>query len=307
MNEYLATLPFDLYELHLFHFVAGTGSFTRAGQQAGLTQSAVTRQIRGMEHKLGMALFERTTRQVRMTAAGRSLLEKSRPILEATDRAVHSLQNEFNLVPKTLRVGVAKSIGLAYLPGFFFAFQRKYPAIQIQVVQPASREILAAVEAGELDAGLLCPPPRLARGLEITHRFADDFTLIVPPKLAFPEKIPRPSVAAVKKLLVDQRWLMIDRESNTGRQMRSWLERQDWRLEPAMELDSFDMIVNLVSLGLGVALVPHRVLPIYEQRRVVRRIPMPKRFRRELVVVVRKNRRPAEHLKAFVENILFVQ
>ena len=63
-----------------------------------------------------------------------------------------------------------------------------------------------------------------------------------------------------------------------------------WRIEPAMELDGFDVIVNLVSLGMGVSLVPHRVLPIYEQRRVVKRIPTRDRFARELVVVARKNR-----------------
>ncbi len=72
-----------------------------------------------------------------------------------------------------------------------------------------------------------------------------------------------------------------------------------------MELDSFDVIVNLVSLGMGVSLVPHRVLPIYEQRRVVKRIPARDRFARELVVVVRKNRQQPEHLAGFVENVLF--
>ena len=100
---------------------------------------------------------------------------------------------------------------------------------------------------------------------------------------------------------------MIDRHSNTGKQLRRWLERQSWRIEPAMELDSFDTIVNLVSMGLGVSLVPHRVLPLYEQRRAVKRIALIQRFRRELVVVVRKNRRPPAHLTAFVDNILFVQ
>ena len=78
-------------------------------------------------------------------------------------------------------------------------------------------------------------------------------------------------------------------------------------MEPAMELDGFDVIVNLVSLGLGVSFVPHRVLPIYEQRRIVRRIPLTQRFTRELVAVVRKNRQPLEHLSGFVDNILFNQ
>jgi len=305
VNEYLATVPFDLYELHLFHLVAETGSFTKAGQRAGLTQSAITRQIGGLEQRLGILLFERTTRQVSLTLAGRSMHEKSRPILDATSATLHHLQHEFNLVPKTLRVGVARSIGLAYLPGFFFAFQRKFPEVQIQVVQQTSREILDAVEAKELDAGLLCPPPRLAGGLQITHQFKDEFTFIAPPHFQLPENPTSASFKSLEKILAGQRWLMIDRAGNTGKQLRRWLEEQNWRVEPAMELDGFDMIVNLVSLGLGVSIVPHRVLPIYEQRRAVRRIPMTKRFSRDLVVVVRKNRQPPKHLTGFVENVLF--
>src|SRR5580698_7115169 len=99
-HDFLSTAPFDVYELHLFHLVAETGSFTKAGQQAGLTQSAVTRQISGMEHALGVALFERTTRRVRVTAAGAVLRERSRGILEATGEALRHLQEQFNLVPK---------------------------------------------------------------------------------------------------------------------------------------------------------------------------------------------------------------
>lgn len=303
MNDFLATVPFDLYELSLFQLVAETGSFTRAGQQAGITQSAITRQIRGIEDRLGVALFERTTRHVSLTVAGRLLHEKSGPILDATGAVLHQLQHEFHLVPRTLRVGVARSIGLAYLPGFFFAFQRKFPDVQLHVTQQTSREILAAVEAKELDAGLLCPPPRLPRALQITHQFADEFTLIAPPALALPAG--RANLQTLRKLLANERWLLIDREGNTGRQLHRWLRDQGWRIEPAMELDSFDVIVNLVSLGLGVSIVPHRVLPIYEQRRVVKRIPAKRRFVRELVVVVRKNRKQPEHLAGFVENVLF--
>ena len=305
MNEYLATVPFDLYELNLFQLVAETGSFTKAGQRAGLTQSAITRQIRGMEDRLGVALFERTTRQVGLTLAGRLLREKSGPILKATNDVLHELQHEFHLVPRTLRVGVARSIGLAYLPGFFFAFQKKYPDVQLQVVQQSSREILDALETRELDAGVLCPPSRVPRGLQITHRFADEFTFIAPPKFPLPRDSVRAGPKALHKLLAGQRWLMIDREGNTGRRLRRWLESRNWRIEPAMELDSFDMIVNLVSMGLGVSVVPHRVLPIYEQRRAVNRILAKERFMRELVVLVRKNRQQPEHLAGFIENVLF--
>ena len=70
MNEFLAKLPFDLYELSLFHTVVRQHSFTKAAELVGLTQSAMTRQIKGMEESLGVALLERTTRSVRVTAAG---------------------------------------------------------------------------------------------------------------------------------------------------------------------------------------------------------------------------------------------
>jgi DNA-binding transcriptional LysR family regulator len=304
-HEYLATVPFDLYELNLFHLVAKTGSFTKAGQQAGLTQSAITRQIRGMEKKLGVTLFERTTRQVHLTLAGEMLFEKSSAILQATNDVLHQLQHAFHLVPRTLRVGFARSIGLAYLPGYFFQFQRKHPEVQLNVAQKTSAEILRGLETRELDAGLLCPPKHLPRGLQITHRFRDEFTLIVPPSLELPESDSPIPLKRLKKLLAGQRWLALDRHGNTGQQLTQWLTKQDWKIEPAMELDSYDTIVNLVSLGLGVSLVPHRVLPIYQQRREVRRVLIKPTFERELAVVVRKSRKLPEPLDAFVENVLF--
>src|SRR4051812_32284498 len=106
-NAYLATTPFDLYQLYLFHLVANTSSFTKAAQKAGTTQSAITRQIRGMETALGVPHFERTTRHVALTTAGRLLLDKSATILDATGDLLKQLQQDFNLVPKTLRIGVA--------------------------------------------------------------------------------------------------------------------------------------------------------------------------------------------------------
>lgn len=109
----------------------------------------------------------------------------------------------------------------------------------------------------------------------------------------------------LKKPFANQRWLLIDREGFTGRGLDHWLRMQGWQIEPAMELDSFDVIVNLVSLGLGVSLVPHRVLALYGQRRAVQRITTRPRFSRDLAVVVRSNRVTPEPLRSFIENVLF--
>lgn len=302
-HEFLKTLPFDLYDLILFSLVAETGSFTRAGSKAQLTQSAMTRRMAAMENKLGIPLFERTTRRVRLTSAGRDLLTRVEPILARTIEITAAFATRHGLRPPELSIGVGRSIGLAHLPGFFFAFQKTSPEVLLNISQRDSQEILRGVEAGDFDAGLVCPPPSLPRGLVATHRFSDDFLIIVPPGFPRPDGPLSPKTAW--KLLRGERWLSIKQTSNTGQALNAWLKKQTWSISPSMELDSFDLIVNLVSLGMGVAMVPHRVLPIYERRKTVGRISLKPRFRRELAVVVRKERTKLFPLKDFIEQVLF--
>ena len=72
-----------------------------------------------------------------------------------------------------------------------------------------------------------------------------------------------------------------------------------------MQLDNFDLIINLVSLGMGVSFVPIRALALYNQRQKLLRIPFPARFTRDLVVVVRKHRKLPVHIEQFIGNVLF--
>lgn len=304
MNQFLSTVPFDLYELSLFHLVVKHRSFTRAAEIGGLTQSAITRQIQGIEHSLGIQLLERTTRTVRTTPAGEFLYGEAARLLGDVDQSLHHLAQEFAGARKEVRVAVSRTIGLAYLPGFFHANLRHLPQIGYRVTCQPSNEILAALEANEQDIGVLCPPKRLPKTLRVTHRFTDAFTMIVSTD-QFPETKKISRAAARAEWLKQQNWLLIDERSNTGQQLRSWMKRQGWRFEPTMQLDNFDLIINLVSLGMGVSFVPIRALALYNQRQKLRRVPLPTRFTRELVVVVRKHRKMPSHIEQFIANVLF--
>ncbi len=307
MHEILPPVPFDAYELHLFRLVAQNGSFTRAGRLAGLTQSAITRQIQGLESNLGVTLLDRTTRRVQPTAAGRFLLERSTRILGEMTHSARRLREEFAQAPKTVCVGVSRTVGLSYLPGFFVGYQRRFPQVQLKVSHQSSPQLLAMLEARELDAALLCPPERLAGNFHVAHRFADDFVLIVPADHALPSDDPAPRDPRDLPGLLgkDQRWLLPDADTNTGRRLRVWMEENGLRVRSAMELDSFDLIINLVGLGMGVALVPHRALPLYARQRKFRRVVLRPRFSRELVVLVHHELPPREHVRQFVESVLF--
>lgn len=196
-----------------------------------------------------------------------------------------------------------RATGLAYLPGLFHANLRRCPGVGYRVSYGASEDLLTKVEANELDLAVLCPPPRLPRTLLVTHRFADAFTLIAPTEHA--TAFARLSPSHRKRWLLEQDWLLLDEASNTGQRQRSWMKKQGWKIEPTMQLDSFDLIINLVALGMGIGLVPIRALALYGRKRTVRRLKLPKRFSRELVVVMRKPGKASHHLINFVGNVLF--
>jgi DNA-binding transcriptional LysR family regulator len=304
MHRFLSTVPFDLYELALFHLVVKHRSFTKAAEIAGLTQSAITRQMQGVENCLGIQLLERTTRNVSITPAGEFLFREAARLLGDVDQSLQHLAQEFAGARKQVRVDVSRTIGLAYLPGFFHANLRRLPQIGYRVTCQPSDEILAALEANDQDIGVLCPPARLPKTLRVTHRFADAFALVASSELS-PELQKLSKAKARIEWLTKQNWLLIEERSNTGQQLRAWMKRQGWRIEPTMQLDNFDLIINLVSLGMGISFVPIRALALYNQRQKLLRVQLPTRFTRELVVVVRKHRKMPAHIEQFNANVLF--
>jgi DNA-binding transcriptional LysR family regulator len=304
MHQFLSTVPFDLYELALFHLVVKHRGFTKAAEIAGLTQSAVTRQIQGLENSLGIQLLERTTRNIRVTPAGEFLYREAARLLGDVDQSLNHLAQEFANARKEIRVDVSRTIGLAYLPGFFHANLRRFPQVAYRVTCQPSDEILSGLEENAQDIGVLCPPLRLPKTLRVTHRFEDAFTLVASADLSSElEKLSKPKSRI--EWLTRQNWLLIEERSNTGRQLRSWMKRHGWRIDPTMQLDNFDLIINLVSLGMGISFVPLRALALYNQRQKLIRVPLGVRFTRELVVVVRKHRKMPVHIEQFIANVLF--
>jgi DNA-binding transcriptional LysR family regulator len=304
-NDFLATVPFDLYELSLFHLVVKHRSFTKAAEMAGLTQSAITRQMQGIEASLGIDLLERTTRSVHVTQAGEFLFRESAKLLGDVDQSLRRLKEDFGNARKEIRIGVSRSIGLAYLPGFFHANLRRNQAIRYHVTYQSSGEILSALEANELDLGVICAPTRLPRTVSITHRFTDSFALIAPRESAEPFLSASKSKAGRLAWLGKQSWLLLNESTNTGAALRRWMGRAGLKIEPTMELDSFDLIITLVALGMGVSFVPIRALALHGRKKSFTRLKLPDRFERELVVVTRRHRKKPDHLSAFVQNILF--
>lgn len=175
--------------------------------------------------------------------------------------------------------------------------------MQIRANHQSSAFILAAVEGGELDIGLVAAPPILPSGVVVARKFTDEFVGIAPPNFDAPLKPIAP--AELNELFAGKKWLLISDETVTGKRLRAWLLREGVRTDVTMDSDSFDLIVNLVSLGFGVSVVPHRVLALHPQTRPVRRIVVKPKFTRELIVVIRQQQSTPQALSDLVESILF--
>lgn len=304
-HEYLATRPVDLYSMHLFELVAVEGSFTRAAGIAGVSQSAVTRQIQGMENRLGVTLLERTTRKVTLTDAGHALLAEARQLNGSLEASLRRFKEEHVDATRTVRVGFSRSVGLASLPGFLLPFHRKSPDVRLKISHDAGVVLLVALLDHRLDIAILTAPEKINPALQVQHSFADEFELIVGAQAKLPAGTPPWPAAELQAWLDRQTWMHLSQQSHTGQKLAGWLKEQHYPHTPAMELDNFEILIQLVAMGLGASWVPRRALAAYPRKKAIQRVPLPVRFERQIVMVTRRSHTLPKHIQDLIDGVLF--
>jgi DNA-binding transcriptional LysR family regulator len=148
----------ELRHLRYFVAVAEELSFRGAAERLHMAQPPLSAQIKALEQELRARLFERTTRSVRLTHAGRVFLEEARTVLQASVQAEQRVRDAEHGLAGTLRVGVIAPMANAWLAGNLRRFRQRFPGVQISLYDLTSTEQLRRLHAHELDAGLLRPP-----------------------------------------------------------------------------------------------------------------------------------------------------
>lgn len=145
----MVNIDLDIDMLRCFVEVAGTGSFTKAGTNIGLTQSGVSVKIRRLEERLDTQVFNRTSKSLSLTHEGELLLDYAGHILSVHDEAVSRLTK-----PKAsgrLRVGMIDYFLPELLPGLLTKFRKQYPNIHLEVQTGFGIQLIPQYEKGELD------------------------------------------------------------------------------------------------------------------------------------------------------------
>src|SRR5438477_699689 len=144
----------DLKRLRVLREVAQHGSFSAAGEALGYTQSAVSQQIAALEREAGSTLVERNARGVRLTDAGRALVEHSDGILARLAAAEEELEAIAGLRGGRLRLASFPTAGATLMPLAIAGFSRSHPGVELSLIEAEPEDSLPALRGGELDVAL---------------------------------------------------------------------------------------------------------------------------------------------------------
>ncbi|MFZ2870466.1 LysR family transcriptional regulator [Zavarzinia sp.] len=244
----------ELRQLQHFVAVAEEEQFTRAARRVNIVQSALSTSIRQLEVELGAPLFIRSTRQVRLTAAGRVLLDKARAVIEAARDAREAVAAVQGLRQGTLSIGSVQALpAFLDLPSLLARFHRLHPGIEVRLCQGDAGHLIDKIRDDRLDLAILplCdPPPDIATRLIA----CEDLVLATAPghPLAGREALPLEALRGQPFVDFAPAWgtrRLIDRSFADAGQER----------HIAFEVSDLETLLELVARGLGVALIPEAI------------------------------------------------
>jgi DNA-binding transcriptional LysR family regulator len=190
--------------LRVLREVARRGSFSAAAEALHLTQPAVSRHVAKLEGETGMRLVDRLPGRLRLTDAGRALVEHAETVMAALSAAERSLDALRGGEAGTLRIASFPSAAVSLVAGALRAFHRAHPNVEVSFVDAQSNEALGVVRAGEADVGLAFgPAPADAAGLRLLPLLSDRL------KAALPMTHPLATRARVRlEELRDEGWIV---------------------------------------------------------------------------------------------------
>jgi DNA-binding transcriptional LysR family regulator len=240
----------QLESLKMFCDVVETGSFSRAAQLNHVTQSAVSQQIRALEHRYEQRLLSRSARQVTPTPAGERLFRGCKEILTRFGEVESEIREEASEVSGSTTVSTIYSVGLHELQNIQRELLKSHPKVNLRLNYRRSDQVYDDVILGAADLGLVAYPQARA-GVDVVPFREDRLAVIIPPShpLAAKAKV---SLAAVAGLP----FIGFDREAPTRKGIDRLFRDKGFELHPTMEMDNVETIKRAVELGLGVSVLP---------------------------------------------------
>jgi DNA-binding transcriptional LysR family regulator len=240
----------ELNQLQCFIAVLEEGGFKRATARLGITQPALSYQIKRLEEELGVQVFHRGPGGVTPTEAGRALLDHAQQVIATVREAHQAVRQLSGGVSGEIRVGAIKCVGTYFLPYVLQAMRAKHPMVRPTLLYRDSDELLESLLAGRLDVAMVVDPPPDPR-LSKQSVFEEQISLVSGPDHPF---YGRPTVDLAELQQVN--FVELSPQTSAGLLIRSYLERVGITVVPAITTDNVETVKRMVEAGLGVAFLP---------------------------------------------------
>jgi DNA-binding transcriptional LysR family regulator len=248
----------DERRLEIFVAVARRLSFSGAARVLHLSQPAVSQQVAALERELGAQLLERTTRRVRLTAAGAALLARSEALLREHSEARRAVAAAEGRIAGELSIAASLTVGAYVLPAGLARLASAYPELRLRVTIENTEQVAASVLEGGVDVGFV-EGDLESPELELHPLREDELVVIAPAGHRFAAA---PELALAD--LVSEPFIL--REPGSGTRQVAEAHLRDAGIDPAAlrvvaELSGIDAIKAAVAAGLGVAIISRSALP----------------------------------------------
>ena len=243
-----------LKQFRYFEAVARFGHFGRAADASAISQPALSMQIKELEDALGSPLFERSARQVRLTGFGEEFAVRVREVLRSVDEIGDLAKSMQQGAISKFRLGVIPTIAPYLLPRIIGTLNEAHAGIDLHIRETQTDTLIEELKEGLIDAALLALPisePSLAE----KALFEEDFVLIRPECDA---DLPVPNSEALKQM----RLLLLEEGHCFRDQALSFCNVTSKELRAGMDGSSLSTLVQMVSAGIGVTLIPEMAVPV---------------------------------------------
>ncbi len=240
----------ELRHLRYFEAVARHSHVTRAAGELHIAQPALSKQVSQLEQELGVALFDRVGRNVRLTEAGEALLPHARAVLAQIDAARAEMAERIGLRRGRARIGTPPTVGTQLLPRALSAFNKHYPGIEIQLYESGIQTLLELLESGLADIAIATEPVD-DPSLTVMPLFREELVVALHREHRLAN---RTSVALAD--LHDASWILSPSNYELREATIAACKRAGFRPRVVLDGGEMDTLIRLVAAGVGVALLP---------------------------------------------------
>jgi LysR family transcriptional regulator, nitrogen assimilation regulatory protein len=241
----------DLRQLRYFLHAAKTENLTQASNKAWVSQSALSRQIKLLEAELGVNLFERQARGVKLTEAGSALVRRAESLLQDVEELKRAVRDTKQEPAGTLRIGTPTSLRVLLMTPFLVEYHRQYPSVLLVHQHGTSKGMRDALADGSLDIAIMSDQESL-ESFATEPLLSEALCWVGLPKAGL--RMDKPTAL---KCLVEQPLILTSYPNALRVIVERALTKLSLQVQPIIEADAANMKLDLVNQGLGYTVLPY--------------------------------------------------